>query len=101
MAEIIYLTADLFPTPKLSYLPSTMASSTDTGYSRPCGLMIGTSFASLITSHAFTALLEPRPEGKPNGTGKPSQLTRKLIAAYRKFVHKVTVSRTITSGYID
>jgi len=40
-------------------------------------------------------------EGKPIGTGKPGQLTRKLIASYRKLINEAIVSRTITSGGID
>jgi branched-chain amino acid aminotransferase group I len=40
-------------------------------------------------------------EGKPIGTGKPGQLTKELLAAYRKLINETMVSRTITSGGID
>jgi len=40
-------------------------------------------------------------EGKPIGTGKPGQLTKQLLAAYRKLINEAIISRTITSGGID
>jgi branched-chain amino acid aminotransferase len=40
-------------------------------------------------------------EGKPIATGKPGQLTRKLLAAYRELVHETIVRRTIKPRGID
>jgi branched-chain amino acid aminotransferase len=40
-------------------------------------------------------------DGKPIGTGKPGQLTKKLIVAYKDLVQKATVRSTKTSRHID
>jgi branched-chain amino acid aminotransferase len=40
-------------------------------------------------------------DGKLIGSSKPGQLSKKLLAAYRKLVDEAIVSRTITSGGID
>ena len=40
-------------------------------------------------------------DGKPIGTGKAGQLTKKLMAAYRELVHNAVIGRTIASGGID
>jgi len=53
----------------------------------------------------FLSLLDLMPltsfEGKPIGTGKPGQLTKELLTAYRKLINEAMVSRTITYGGID
>ncbi len=40
-------------------------------------------------------------DGKPIGSGKAGQLSKKLMAAYRKLINEAVVSRTITSTGVD